>query len=746
MSEEQKGFVPDARNCDREPIHIPGSIQPHGLLFVLAEPQLSISQVSDNVSQLLGLQASELLGHSLERVLSPGTIHRIRDALVENTWKDSVSRVSIGQQQYDAVLHRYDGAPVLELERVVVDASAPSYETLRQALRDMQHAHTAQQLCDVAVRHVKLITGFERVMGYSFDEDGHGTVVAEAREPTQEPYLGLHYPASDIPQQARALYLKNWLRNIPDAQYTPVPVVPTLRPDTGKPLDLSLSVLRSVSPVHVEYMKNMGVRASMSVSLIVGGRLWGLISCAHHTGPHFVPHETRAMVETLARLMSLQLAAFEERELAEQREARRATQDALCSAMRASDAGTGVLDSLLQHPEQLLALVNAHGAALVEGDVVCTCGQVPSPHFIGELAAWMHERGETKVASSRAIAHDVPPALTAVAEAEAASASGMVTFALPGRSERRLFWFRPEIVQTVEWGGDPNKATQVDENHTLRPRRSFELWKEEVRLRSLSWSASDLAAVEELRRSALEIDLNRQVLLEQKAVQVRDDLVAVVSHDLRNPLGVIQMQASWLLRAATGADGGEPSGLMRESAERIQRAVDRMNGLIFNLLDLAKIEAGRFELRRKEERTQGVVGDTLIIVGSLADAKRIRITEQVQDVPILADRERLFQVLSNLLGNAIKFTPEEGEILVRAQRQGDDVVFSVVDSGRGIPPDQLAHVFERYWQARRTSHEGTGLGLYIAKGIVEAHGGRIWAESVPGSGAAFHFTLPAEPS
>src|SRR5690606_36352634 len=178
----------------------------------------------------------------------------------------------------------------------------------------------------------------------------------------------------------------------------------------------------------------------------------------------------------------------------------------------------------------------------------------------------------------------------------------------------------------------------------------------------------------------------------------------------------------------------------------LQHAVDRMNGLIFNLLDLAKIEAGRFELRRKIERTAAIVGDTLLIVSPLADTNRGCIKEDVHDVQLMADRERLFHVLSNLLGNAIKFTPENGEIVLRARQQGDMVLFSVLDSGRGIAPDQLPHVFDRYWQARRTSHEGTGLGLYIAKGIVEAHGGRIWAESIPGSGAAFHFTLPAEGS
>jgi signal transduction histidine kinase len=170
-----------------------------------------------------------------------------------------------------------------------------------------------------------------------------------------------------------------------------------------------------------------------------------------------------------------------------------------------------------------------------------------------------------------------------------------------------------------------------------------------------------------------------------------------------------------------------------------------MNSLIRDLLDLARIEAGRFQLRREPQRVQDIVDDTLILVRPLADVKRVTITEEVDDSPIDADRDRAFQVLSNLIGNAIKFTPEGGAIVLQARRQGREVLFTVADTGPGIPSEQLPHVFDRYWQARRSGHEGTGLGLYIAKGIVEAHGGRIWAESPPGSGARLHFSLPAPP-
>lgn len=745
MTEEHQKFVVDLSNCSIEPIHIPGAVQPHGVLFALAEPQLSVTQISESVRDLLGVEPEAILGQSLERIFAPEPVHQIRETLAQDTWNERYPlRTEVAGRAFDLIIHRYDGVAVLEVEPVVAPAlQRNSHDPLRDALTAMQNADSAPQLCDVVVRQVKRMTGFERVIMYRFDRDDHGEVIAESVDEPYESYLGLHYPESDIPRQARALYLKSWLRNIPDANYSPSPVVPPLRVDAGKPLDLSLSVLRSVSPIHLEYLHNIGIRASMSVSIIVGDRLWGLISCAQHSGPHYLPYEVRAAAETVGRLLSLQLTAFAEREAGVRRAARQPVLSALSAAMRNDDNHSNLLASLLTQPNQLLALMNASGAAVVENGEVHTCGNAPAPELVRQLCGWLDP--DLTPYWSTALAKDVAPEFTAAVLAEKNSASGLATFALPGH-QRRLFWFRPEMVHTVNWGGDPSKPAQIDPSLRLHPRRSFELWKQEVRLQAHPWTESDVEALEDLRRITVEIDLARQVIREKKAVRVRDDLVAVVSHDLRNPLGVVQMQASWLLRAATGADGGEPSGLMRESAERIQRAVDRMNGLIFNLLDLAKIEAGRFELRCKSEQVTDMVNDTLIIVRPLADAKRITITEDIDNVRLDADRERLFQVLSNLLGNAIKFTPESGTIALSTRRRQDDVLFTISDTGRGIPAEQLPHVFDRYWQARRADHEGSGLGLFIAKGIVEAHGGRIWAESEPGAGSRFSFTLPLQPS
>jgi light-regulated signal transduction histidine kinase (bacteriophytochrome) len=305
----------DLTNCDREPIHIPGLIQPHGVLMALS-PSLTVTQTSDNVVARLGLSVDDVLCRSLADVLGTRAADIVAAALVDGRWKEANPLGVVARGQHlDAIVHEHDGVTIVELEPAPKVPGADA-RSLRSLLSALQHARTLDELCRCAVREVKRLTRFERVMLYRFDAAGHGSVDAEARDPGLDPYLGLRYPASDIPQQARALYRKNWLRLIPDARYTPARLVPSLRPDTGAPLDLTFAVLRSVSPIHLEYLENMGIRASFSVSLIVDDELWGLISCGNHSGPLMVPYEVRSAVEVIGRLLSLQFAALAQREAA----------------------------------------------------------------------------------------------------------------------------------------------------------------------------------------------------------------------------------------------------------------------------------------------------------------------------------------------------------------------------------------------------------------------------------------------
>jgi chemotaxis family two-component system sensor kinase Cph1 len=721
-------------SCDLEPIHIPASIQAHGVLLVLREPDLIVTQASENVQQYFGRSLDSVLGSSIATIFDCSDIQKIQEAVASGDWTSvNPLRLTGADTQYDGIVHRHEGALILELEATSTAAHQESkHHPLRAALISLQSVRTQRSLCDTVVTEIRRLTGFERVVLYRFHADGVGSVDAESKESHLEPFLNLHYPASDIPQQARELYLKNWLRIIPNQGYAPVAIVPPMRADTGRPLDLSHSVLRSVSPVHLEYMGNMGVRASMSVSLIVRDRLWGLISCANHSSTRVIPYELRSACEIVGRLASLQLSAVQDNEAQMARESRRSERDELAWALKKGE----VLEGALASPDALMRLVSAEGAAVVRGLDVRTCGTTPPTKAITALSEWLDERSAVGPFETSCLTLTYP-AGTQIADV----GSGILTFSLPGTPGRRIIWFRPEVQKRVEWGGDPLQSKLIDPRMRLHPRRSFEMWKEEVRLHSDAWTTPDLEAAEEFRRDAVEIDLERQVVRERLAVRARDDLVAEVSHDLRSPLGVIQMQAAILMQTVA-TERADISRRIQTSAEHIQRAVRKMNTLIRDLLDLAKLEAGRFTLQCERYRMSHLIEESLLILRPLADAKQIRLTSDLQGGEVSADRERIFQVLANLVGNAIKFTPEQGSIFVRSETRDQEIRVTVSDNGPGVPADQVLNLFDRYWQARPNDREGSGLGLFIAKGIVEAHGGRIWIEPDTGVGASFVFTLP----
>ena len=727
--------VVDLNDCDREPIHIPGTIQPFGVLFVLDEA-MKVTQVSDNVSDHLSLGVDEALDRPLSEIVDRAGAEEVRSVLREQRWQDANPlSISAGGKRFDGIVHRHEGAAILELEPNPETPDQRSiHHPFRAALLRVQRASTLHELAEIITEEMRRTTGFERVMFYRFHEDGSGSVDAEARDATHEPYLGLRYPASDIPVQARRLYLQNWLRLIFDADQKPARIVPALRPDTGAPLDLSFSVLRSVSPIHIEYMKNMGVRASMSISLIVRDQLWGLISCLNHTGPRRVSHRMRSACEFMGRLASLQIASFEDRELIAWRASRRTTEDALHFAMK--EATGNVLAALVAQPRALMDLVDAGGVAVVENGETVTCGSVPPADVIREIARWLEERGDLRPFSSDSLGVHCPPALAA-----SDVASGLLTFALP---ETRLMWFRPEVIQTVNWGGDPTKPVDAEAGKRLRPRHSFALWKQQVRARSRPWTPSDLEAADELQRRATEVDLQRRLFSEQRAVRARDEMLAVVSHDLGNPLSVILLEAAHLLGHLPETED-QRTPTLRESVELIRRSTTRMKALVDDLLELERLGAKSFPIDVQPVESRDLLEDARTDAQPLADAKHISLVLDLIDPPkIHADPHRISQVLSNLLGNSIKFTPEGGTVTLRARSRDGVLSVTIADTGRGIAPEHLAHIFDRYWRPKGSEREGTGLGLYIARGILEAHGGRVWAESSP-QGATFVFTLPLEP-
>ncbi|MGY1742750.1 MULTISPECIES: SpoIIE family protein phosphatase [unclassified Blastococcus] len=516
----------DLSNCEREPIHVPGSIQPRGVLLTVDEPGQVVRQASRNLADLIGVAWDAALGRPLSEVIGvPAAEAVARSAsafgdLRERNPVELTLDVAGAPVPVDAILHRAllrraedesgrdlpaATALVVELEpaRGPRPFSFPNtYQAVRGTVGELNRASTLQELYDITARAVRSLTGFDRVMVYRYDADYNGEVVAEARsELVPNSFVGLHYPASDIPAQARALYEKNWIRLISDVGYVPAPIEPVAHPETGEPLDLTYSTLRSVSPIHVEYLQNMGVRASMSISLLRDDRLWGLIACHHYSGPHAPPFATRAAAEFLGSTLSLRLV-----DRASEEEVHRALQVRSTLAWLTAatlDEDRALTDTLLGAPD-LLDLLPADGVSVCLQRTAGTRGADLPDGLAARIAAWAAERGEDVVATDnlRRLAPelDLPDDVV-----------GVLVVPLP--ESQYLLWHRAETVRHIDWGGDPhNKAIAEREGDEVRlsPRKSFERWRETVRDRSEAWTPQQVAEVTELRTHLLEALYARQ--------------------------------------------------------------------------------------------------------------------------------------------------------------------------------------------------------------------------------------------
>jgi chemotaxis family two-component system sensor kinase Cph1 len=473
---------------------------------VVREPDFVIRQVSANVADLLGPSVADVLGEHLSALIGAEQAARIEQAastfgdLRQRNPLDCVIDVGGVQRPFDAILHREpNGVLLVELEIAYGERpfSFPNtYQAVRSSVEELNRASTLTALYDTTARAVRELTGFDRVMVYRYDADYNGEVVAENKRDDLNSFLGLHYPATDIPAQARALYEKNWLRLISDVGYTPVPLVPAVDPSSGAPLDLTHSTLRSVSPIHLEYLSNMGVHASMSISLLRNGRLWGLIACHHYAGPHLPPYGARAAAEFLGSTLSLRLVdKFDEDQLHE-----RLAAQALLTKLSAAtlDDGQPFAAALLAGPN-LLDLVPADGVVIDVAGEHATRGSVPSQAVVSVIAEWARDT-EMEVVGTECLSAEFP-----ALDVDPRLAAGALVLNLP--DGHYVIWFRSEVIRSVDWGGDPhNKAIAVGEGDDVRisPRKSFERWSESVRQRCEPWSTSQRDSTEALRRHLLE--------------------------------------------------------------------------------------------------------------------------------------------------------------------------------------------------------------------------------------------------
>ena len=741
---------PNITNLKEAPIHLTSQIQPHGILLVLQEPDLQILQVSQNTLGIFNLYPEDVIQKKLEDLLDPFQIEKIKFWLLEeNLDFINPSKIWIKQKGdeytvFDAVFHRnIEGFLILELEPATSQENIPFlsfYHLAKASIRRLEEKKSLQDFSKIIVQEIRKITRFDRVLLYKFGENEDGSVIAEEKIDTLESYLGLHYPESDIPRPARELFLDNSLRIIPDTKFQlSAELFPKNHPVTGKPIDLTNSILRSAAPCHIEYLHNMGVGASLTISLIKDKKLWGLIAC-HHQSPKYISYELRKACEFLGRVIFTEISALEETEDCDYQISLLNIKSQLVEYMAQKK---DFVDGLIQNKINLLNLTKAEGAAIYFSGKYTLIGNTPQEEELNSLVEWLKSNIVDEVFFTNSLPHIYPPAANFKN-----IASGLLAISLSPQSY--ILWFQPEVIQTVNWGGNPNLSFSVDKSagiEKLSPRKSFKLWVETVRLTSLPWQSVEIKVALELRKSIINIILHQSDELAKLAQDLERSnaelkkFAYVTSHDLQEPLNQVTNFAQLLemrYKSELDTDGKEFIGYVIEGVTLMQMLID-------DVLEYSKVDTSRIAFQVTEVETAFDLA-----LNSLSQRiAQIGATITHDPFPtIMADSTQLIQVFLNLIGNSIKFRSSQPlKIHIGVQRQEDEWLFSVQDNGIGIDPqfsDRIFIIFQRLHT--REEYPGTGMGLTICKKIIECHGGRIWVESQVGHGTTIYFTIPVRGS
>jgi light-regulated signal transduction histidine kinase (bacteriophytochrome) len=708
----------DLSNCEREQIHLAGSIQPHGALLLMTEPDLVVVQASESAGEFLGL-SDPVIGHRLEDL--GGDLHRRilkhLGAPLDTLPVAVRCRVGKSAQALDGLLHRPPGGGlVIELERAG-PRLMPS-RTIETALQKIIECTTLRTLTDETAMIFKDLSGYDRVMVYRFDDDGHGEVLSEQREPHLEPFLGQRYPASDIPQIARRLYVRNRIRVLADVGYTPVPLTPRFSPISGQDLDMSMCFLRSMSPIHIQYLKNMGVGATLVISLVVGGRLWGLISC-HHYSRRVLQFEIKAVCELLAEAVATRISALESFVQAQVELSVRRLEQRMIEAISRDGDWRG---ALFDGSQALLQPVGAGGAALLFDGQVFTVGDVPGTFQLREIGNWLDQRAREEAIFATASLGTDDPGFTQLTPV----ASGLVAAPISPTPGEYLMWFRPERVRTITWAGNPFKPIVVGDNPLdLSPRRSFSQWHQLMEGNAEPWSAADLTAARLIGKTVADVVLQfRSVLmliaqsqLEQVFQQVRISEQPVIVADsegrilLSNaafeeflptghpPLGAIvdllpffvereevgtrlgnmlKHRQTWRGEVNLQVSGYAPKPVLVR-ADPVYAAADRILGFVVMFTDNTEQKAATSARRQFQD---GIIEQHRILTGRLGDSAGLdyhrllsSVIENAQlaalEITDRADVERMPEMLESVRVSVLRTTELLEHLIWHANRAPD---------------------------------------------------------------------------
>ncbi|WP_159799431.1 ATP-binding protein [Flavobacterium sp. MK4S-17] len=738
-------------NCEQEPIHIPGSIQPHGFLLGLKEESFLIDYCSGNTTEYIGIEHKELLGKDFESVFGIDNSKALQQYISNNKLLSStLLKLLYNGKNFLCTLHKSNNIYILEAEPVSEDTKEASqvYDQTSQFLLYMHDTHTLKELCQLVAKGTREITGYDRVMIYRFDKDYNGEVFAESCRDDLEPFLGLHYPHTDIPKQARELYMQNLLRIITDINYTPVPIY-TVDDRKEKNLDLSLSILRSTSPIHVQYLQNMGVGATLTISLIHKKKLWGLIACHHYSAKNLTP-EMRLAAQLQGHFITSQIDL---RQSNEEYELARKTNASLESLSNFSLLSSSGFADLVKR-QDILSLCNATGISILFNGKIYKYGGAPSDDEIQHLANWMATySGNTSFYTDKLL--DYLPDFRNICE----KTSGVIYHSLSMENNNCIMWYRPETKTEVNWGGDPNKSIIKDKNG-LSPRNSFKLWKEIVDCTSKPWKQPELEAAKTYAHYLQKQISLVAIMQEEEKYRKLSELLKetnaeleninwISTHDLQEPLRKIQLISSRIL----SKEENSMSENVQDSIKRMNSSANRMQTLLIDILKYTRLKhtEGSFE----DVNLYNIIDE---VKEDLSEAIRESDAEiTAEGLPVIKGVSFLLkQLFSNLIANSIKYAAAGRQPKIKITAGDFPVPYSnenkklynviyIADNGIGFEQEYAENIFNIFTKLHPSSeYKGSGVGLALCRKIMHNHNGYITASGTLGEGAVISLYFPVE--
>nr|WP_321984221.1 response regulator [uncultured Lichenicoccus sp.] len=776
----------DVEFCEREAIHIPGATQPHGAVVAARTQTLRVTHCSANIADILGLPPAAVLGGDLLAIIGPDALEAICDLKpyerrplgTVRTEPTADRGTATGRLLHLSGFHSGDRICV-DLEPARGDlGQQPPVTLVQSVLESFKHATSQAALCTLASNGIRAITGFDRVMVYRFGKGGEGAVVSEFHARHLEPWLGLHYPASDIPPQARRQYMLQRVGAVADAAYVPVPLLTGRRLEDATPLDLTYSALRSVSPIHREFMRNMGTAASLTVGLSYGPELWGLIIC-HHSSPRIAGPDLRAVVDMIGQVVSLLLGSLHESELFATRTRQQATLRAIIDEL---SAPVPLGDALAKAQVALLHLVGATGAVL-RIDGVCRClGRTPDAGVADAIIATLQasrpgSAGLTAI-SDLGLQH---PAFAPYAS----DASGALLLELSPLGQDAVLWLRPGQSRVISWGGDPNPGAGIDAARArTSPRASFAAWTQTTSGRSDPWTEADEALAHDLRQAiegeaayrlkseqawldhyrsltetleqkvqqraqaleaeTQEIQRTGAILQQAQKMEAIGQLTGGVAHDFNNVLAAVLGNLELAQARAT-----DPT--VKKFLRNAQQAAERGAKLTDHLLSFARKQPLRREVCDLNRLSTDFAALIRRTVGTDIEV-RLKLADGLW--PVMLDATQFEMALLNLAVNAGHAMPGGGVIEISTRNvaagsdelpddldPGDYTCVAVQDDGSGMSAEVAAHAFEPFYTTS-TIGKATGLGLSQVYGLSKQLGGTTILTSRSGGGTCVSLLFP----